>query len=72
MADETRNPEGFEPSILERLACPVCLGGLCCAEAGLRCEGCGRVYPIVDGIPVLIGERAGTTGESRGKPQLLT
>jgi len=22
----------------------------------LRCDGCGRVYPIIDGIPVLIAE----------------
>jgi uncharacterized protein YbaR (Trm112 family) len=49
---------GFDERILEQLACPVCRGGLLIAGAGLKCSGCGRVYPVVDGIPVLIGEQA--------------
>jgi uncharacterized protein YbaR (Trm112 family) len=31
---------------------------LCLDEARLVCAGCGRGYPIVDGIPVLIAGRA--------------
>ena len=30
----------------------------------LLCNGCGRVYPIVDGIPVLIVERSNSLQES--------
>ena len=40
------------------LACPACLGDLRAGEARLVCMGCGRAYPIIDGIPVLIAERA--------------
>jgi len=42
----------------DQLACPACLGGLRPAEGAMVCAGCGRAYPVVDGIPVLIVERA--------------
>ena len=41
-----------------KLACPACLGPLRLLNATVACTSCGRVYPIVDGIPVLITERA--------------
>jgi uncharacterized protein YbaR (Trm112 family) len=46
----------FDGRVLEQLACPVCFGDLRLEQAvgQIVCEGCGRVYPIVDGIPVLI------------------
>ncbi len=40
------------------LACPACLGALQLAAGKMVCAGCGRAYPVVDGIPVLIVERA--------------
>jgi hypothetical protein len=40
------------------LACPVCLGTLRLQESTVVCVGCGRIYPVVDGIPVLIADRA--------------
>lgn len=43
-----------------QLACPVCFGELRFAAARATCIACGRVYPVLDGIPVLIGERAQT------------
>ena len=43
---------------MSQLACPACLGGLSYVERKLVCSGCGRAYPIVDGIPVLIAGRA--------------
>ena len=51
---------GFDAQLLEQLACPVCHGGLRLAmpEENIVCVGCGRAYPLVDGIPVLIAERA--------------
>jgi hypothetical protein len=53
------NPDNqYDASVLEQLACPACLGALRAEQARLVCAGCGRAYPIVDGIPVLIAERA--------------
>lgn len=43
---------------LSRLACPVCHQQLEPADHAIRCTGCGRTFPIVDGIPVLIESRA--------------
>jgi uncharacterized protein len=40
------------------LACPACLGALRLEETSVVCTGCGRMYPVVAGIPVLIVERA--------------
>jgi uncharacterized protein YbaR (Trm112 family) len=58
MAAEQRPTLTFDTSILEQLACPACMGTLRVDEAQLVCAKCGRGYPVVDGIPVLIVERA--------------
>jgi uncharacterized protein YbaR (Trm112 family) len=48
--------------ILDVLICPVpeCRKPLVPAadESSLRCTGCGRVYPVTDGIPVLRTDKA--------------
>lgn len=41
----------------EDLACPVCYARLRFEVATVVCAGCGRTYPIEDGIPVLIPQR---------------
>ncbi len=43
---------------VDALVCPSCLGDLRLGEDRVACVGCGRKYPVVDGIPVLIAERA--------------
>ena len=40
------------------VVCPVCYARLNFEEATVVCCGCARTYPIVDGIPVLIPQRA--------------
>jgi len=53
----------------ELLACPACHGELRLEELRMVCAGCGRWYPVVDGIPVLIAEASGTDSvevENRG------
>jgi uncharacterized protein YbaR (Trm112 family) len=49
-------------SALALLACPVCQQPLVQEDAAgtplIRCTGCGRGYPIVDDLPVLIASRA--------------
>ncbi len=42
------------------LVCPACRGRLTSEPAALRCLGCGRVFPVRDGVPrLLIGLAAG-------------
>jgi len=55
-ADPKATP-AFDPSVLDQLACPACLGELRLEDTRLRCAACGHAYPIVDGIPVLISGR---------------
>ncbi|MFN2569269.1 MAG: Trm112 family protein [Candidatus Dormibacteria bacterium] len=43
-------PEG----LISLLACPACHGDLREKDGTLTCAGCGRTYPIRDGIPILL------------------
>ena len=51
-----------DPRLLEILVCPGCHGDLRSHDSetgeGLECTRCGRVFPIRDGIPVLLIEEA--------------
>jgi uncharacterized protein YbaR (Trm112 family) len=60
MPDKTATQTGFDESVVAQLACPACHGDLRAEESRLVCTACGRRYPIVDGIPALIIERAET------------
>lgn len=40
--------------LLALLACPRCHGALADVDSGLRCEVCGVVYPVENGVPVLL------------------
>lgn len=48
----------LDKEFLEILACPVCRGSLRDRERQgreeLKCAGCGRVYPVEEGIPNLL------------------
>lgn len=46
------------PDALRWLVCPVCRLSLTLDANTVSCTGCGRRYPIVDGIPVLLAARA--------------
>jgi len=50
----------IDARLLEILACPGCRGEVrvVADETGLECVGCGRVYPVRDGIPVMLVEEA--------------
>jgi uncharacterized protein YbaR (Trm112 family) len=59
----------LDPRLLELLVCPACHGEIrpVAEAAGLECRACGRVYPVRDGIPVMLVDeatapRGGTTG----------
>jgi hypothetical protein len=50
----------IDERLLEILRCPACHGEIDPLEGdlGLECRACGRIYPIRDGIPVMLVEEA--------------
>ena len=53
----------LDPRLLEILCCPACHGDLDLrregeVETALACRACGLVYPIEDGIPVMLVDAA--------------
>jgi uncharacterized protein len=65
MVNKPAHPSTFDTATLAQLACPACHGDLRFENSRLRCITCGRAYPMVDGIPVLIVERAELPRASR-------
>jgi len=61
MPAPANQPIQFDPALAIQLACPACHGDLRLEAAHLVCASCARRYPIVDGIPVLIADRAEVT-----------
>jgi uncharacterized protein YbaR (Trm112 family) len=51
--------------LLEILVCPVCMTKVMPTpdDAGLKCPTCCRVYPVREGIPVMLSEAA-TSGSA--------
>jgi SAM-dependent methyltransferase/uncharacterized protein YbaR (Trm112 family) len=47
-----------DPDWRQLLRCPACGGQLRDGDRELRCEGCSTVFPVADGVPVLIDESA--------------
>lgn len=48
----------LSPQLLEIIVCPACHGALSEQGDELACQGCGLVYPVRDGIPVLLVDEA--------------
>ena len=55
---ETRETFVWSGVVPEGVVCPACWGELSAGSEMLVCEACRRKYPVADGIPVLIVERA--------------
>jgi hypothetical protein len=55
---------GLSPEVLAMLACPVCHGALAMQNEQIHCLQCSRVYPIEDGIPILLADRVLTSPAS--------
>jgi len=53
-----RGNEMLEKELLDILACPACRGDVEEQSGEIVCKGCGRRYPIRDGIPVMLVEEA--------------
>lgn len=48
----------IDPDLLALLVCPVDHGELTEEPGHLVCSVCGRRYPVVDGIPVMLADEA--------------
>ncbi|MDD5614030.1 MAG: Trm112 family protein [Candidatus Omnitrophica bacterium] len=54
--------------LLDILACPECKGDLeLKGNSGLLCKKCSLIYPIKDGIPVMLKEEAIFYRQEEGK-----
>ena len=51
-----------DPKILEIIVCPQCRGELSLEAESLDCKKCSLVYPIRNGIPVLLIDAATKRG----------
>jgi uncharacterized protein YbaR (Trm112 family) len=58
-----------DPRLLVLLVCPDCHGSVreLAGEAGIECTACGRVYPVREGIAVMLIEEA-TPGRGGPRP----
>jgi uncharacterized protein YbaR (Trm112 family) len=52
----------LDPRLLEILCCPACHGDVVETAEGLLCKGCGLLYLIEDGIPVMLVDQAKKVG----------
>jgi uncharacterized protein len=50
----------ISPDLLAILVCPVCRKPLTHREnpEGLKCQTCQRLYPVRDGIPIMLIDQA--------------
>ncbi len=55
----------LDPRLLEILICPDCHGPVrpTDGEQGIECLQCGLLYPVRDGIPVMLVEEASRRAE---------
>ena len=56
--DGQKKPRGIDAATMSLLACPVCRGSLRPEDEHLVCAVCARAYPVRNGIPALIADRA--------------
>ncbi len=54
MSEPESNASVISPDLLEILVCPVDKADLRLEGQRLICTVCGRVYPIEDGIPIML------------------
>jgi uncharacterized protein YbaR (Trm112 family) len=54
------NDSPISKELIDMLACPACKSAvtLTSNRSGIRCDSCRLVYPIKDGIPVMLIDKA--------------
>lgn len=48
----------IDKELLAVLACPVCKADVEERDGKIVCVGCGRKYPVKEGIPVMLADAA--------------
>lgn len=48
----------IDKELLDILACPACKADVSLQGERIVCSGCGKRYPIKDGIPIMLIEEA--------------
>jgi hypothetical protein len=48
----------MDKRLMDVLACPLCKGGVEFKDGKIVCAKCRKVYPVKDGIPVMLIEEA--------------
>ena len=48
----------LDPELLAILVCPACRSKVASRANQLVCQGCGRRYPVRDGIPIMLVDEA--------------
>jgi len=63
------NDSLIRKELLDILACPACddRPRVEMTDSGLLCPRCGRVYPIDNGIPVMLVEKATIKHRTQGE-----
>ena len=62
----------IDDALLEILACPACKEPVALKEDKIVCTGCGKRYPIRDGIPIRLIEEAEDAQEGAGESDTAT
>lgn len=57
----------IDEKLLEILACPACKEPVRLENDRLVCTGCGKRYPIRDGIPIMLLEEAEEPTDAGGE-----
>ncbi|MCK4519707.1 MAG: Trm112 family protein [Candidatus Omnitrophica bacterium] len=55
----------IDKELLKILACPQCKNNVSLKDEKIICAGCGRQYPIKNGIPVMLVEEAEENGKTK-------
>lgn len=64
----TVEPSKLDPDLLAILACPTCKKPVQPTKdgCGLICEGCDKVYPVRENIPVMLEDEAISVADWKG------
>lgn len=55
----------LDPRLMSLIVCPACRADLreLPEDRGLECAGCGRTYPVREGIPILLVDESSAPRE---------